>query len=116
MNATQLVNVLLEAEEKIDWSPDPNEPDALSGISQGMREREASGVVDKYTCEMARVGQWLYHRPTGKRAKVNGRCRTWKREPEKFALPMKHGLYVYFYITPENANDWSTIPVKGGAS
>jgi len=40
------------------------------------------------------------------RCKVNGKCKTWKRSPERFQLPVKHGLYDYFYITPENASGW----------
>jgi hypothetical protein len=33
----------------------------------------------------------------------NGRCKTWKRSPEKFKLPIKHGLWDYGYITEQNA-------------
>lgn len=36
------------------------------------------------------------------RARVNGRCKTWKRQPERFQLPMVHGLKNYFfYITSD---------------
>jgi hypothetical protein len=45
---------------------------------------------------------------TALRAKVNGRCKTWKRDVERFELPMKHGMYDYFYITAFNAHEWST--------
>lgn len=40
------------------------------------------------------------------RARVNGKCQTWKTRPEEFKLPMKHGLKECFYITPFNADDW----------
>ena len=40
------------------------------------------------------------------RARVNGVLRTWKRDPSRFQLPMKHGLKQCFYITAENANEW----------
>ncbi len=40
------------------------------------------------------------------RARVNGRCKTWKRDPKRFRLPMKHGMYNYFYIEPRNAHEW----------
>lgn len=36
--------------------------------------------------------------------RVNGKCKTWKRNPERFQLPIKHGLYSYGYITNENAH------------
>ena len=38
------------------------------------------------------------------RWRVNGKCKTWKRNPERFKLPIKHGLYSYGYITEENAH------------
>ena len=44
------------------------------------------------------------------RARVNGKCKTWKRHPEHFSLPMKHGMYTYFYLTPATQHDWATTP------
>ena len=41
------------------------------------------------------------------RARVNGRCKVWKTRPTEFRLPMKHGLRQCFYITEDNASDWS---------
>ena len=38
------------------------------------------------------------------RWRANGKCKTWKRNPERFQLPIKHGLYSYGYITEENAH------------
>ena len=38
------------------------------------------------------------------RWRANGKCKTWKRNPERFQLPIKHGLYNYAYITNENAH------------
>ena len=40
------------------------------------------------------------------RARVNGKLRTWKRQPDYYELPMKYGLRNCFYITPENAPYW----------
>ena len=28
----------------------------------------------------------------------NGKTKTWKREPERFSIPVKYGLYHYGYI------------------
>ena len=38
--------------------------------------------------------------------RANGQCKTWKRDPERFQLPIKYGLYEYSYITNENAADF----------
>ena len=38
--------------------------------------------------------------------RANGKCQTWKTRPNDFKLPVKYGLYQYFYITPENADEW----------
>lgn len=41
------------------------------------------------------------------RARINGICHERNERNEQFRLPMKHGLYKCFYITLENAADWS---------
>lgn len=41
------------------------------------------------------------------RARRNGKTETWKRSPERFSIPCKHGLYNYFYITEISANQWN---------
>ncbi len=42
------------------------------------------------------------------RCRANGKCKTWKRSPDRFRLPVKHGLYNYFYIDETNADEWLT--------
>ncbi len=50
-------------------------------------------------------GQILYHKfnknadGTRQRWKVNGKPRTWKRDPNRIEIPVKHGLYSYDTIT-----------------
>jgi len=41
------------------------------------------------------------------RCRVNGACKTWKTRPEEFRLPVKYGLRECFYITQDNAHEWS---------
>lgn len=41
--------------------------------------------------------------PKGIKWRVNGKCKTWKRDSARFSLPIKHGLYDYGYLTNENA-------------
>jgi hypothetical protein len=36
--------------------------------------------------------------------RANGKCKTWKRSPERFSLPIKFGLYGYGHITEENCH------------
>jgi hypothetical protein len=40
------------------------------------------------------------------RCRVNGKCKTWKTRPDEFRLPVKYGLYQYFYIDQHNADEW----------
>lgn len=48
---------------------------------------------------------------TACRCRTNGKCKTWKRQPERFQLPVKHGLKICFYITETNAHEWLTVDV-----
>jgi hypothetical protein len=43
---------------------------------------------------------------TRMRVRRNGRTKLWKTKPERFQIPVKHGLYSYGYITNENAGEW----------
>ena len=45
---------------------------------------------------------------TPARCRVNGKTLTWKTRPIDYKLPVKHGLRDCFYITNENAADWTT--------
>jgi len=36
------------------------------------------------------------------RWRINGQTKTWKTKPEKFRIPIKHGLRDYSYYTDEN--------------
>lgn len=36
----------------------------------------------------------------------NGKTKTWKTRPDEFKVPVKYGLYEYFYITHENAGEF----------
>ncbi len=41
------------------------------------------------------------------RCRANGACKTWKTRPEAFKLPVKYGLRQCFYITEDNAHEWT---------
>lgn len=41
----------------------------------------------------------ILHNAAGKRWKVNGQVKRWKRDPNRIRVPLKHGLYSYDYIT-----------------
>ena len=38
----------------------------------------------------------------GKRWKVNGEVKRWKRDPDRIRVPLKHGLYSYDAITDDD--------------
>lgn len=50
----------------------------------------------------------IYHTSRGEgrcmRWKKNGKTQTWKTRPDEFRMPVKHGLYVYDAVTPDNAH------------
>ncbi len=43
------------------------------------------------------------------RARANGACKIWKRDPARFSLPIKHGLRDCGYVTNDNASEWFTF-------
>jgi hypothetical protein len=75
-------------------------------------------MLTKQQAQTLRPGDLLHHATlrnrdgTPLRARVNGRCITWKTKPVEFKLPMKHGLRGCFYITEHNADDWQ-VPGSG---
>ena len=72
-------------------------------------------MITKEIAVNATLGTIFYHKTLKNadgsplRGRVNGKCKTWKTRPDDFRLPMKHGLYDYFYISggegfPHTAN------------
>jgi hypothetical protein len=66
--------------------------------------REGRGVFRAMTLEEVlslRPGDTIWFRTMfgdARRAKVNGKIKTWKRAPGKFEIPLKYGLYEYCHI------------------
>ena len=69
-------------------------------------------MITKADAMTLRTGQILHHitakdsRGEPVRARINGKCQTWKTRPDEFRLPMKHGLKDTFQITPANCHEW----------
>ena len=45
---------------------------------------------------------------TALKCRRNGKTQTWKKSPERFKIPVKYGLYEYFYIDENNCQDWES--------
>jgi len=75
---------------------------------------EARHGIDKRVAQSLHPGATLYHvrlrnrDGTPLRGRINGMLKTWKRDLLRFRLPMKHGMYDFFYIERHNANEWRT--------
>src|SRR5690349_20041418 len=73
------------------------------------------GVQPMITKEQAiKITSYVYtYVPTENkinRWKVNGVCKTWKTRPNEFRLPVKHGMYSYWYVDQYNAEHFfSTV-------
>lgn len=102
-SAQQIVSALLEN--------DGEEFDA--------REFLLQNAVDptEVNAESAMTATTFYHR-TKNYARGNrpievrkmGRTKRWVRQPEKFRIPVKYGMYDSFYIDNDNAHEWSVRP------
>jgi len=59
-----------------------------------------------------KVGDILYHNGssnkdgTPTRWKVNGKPKTWKRQPGMVRVPLKHGLYSFDYLTEDYLHEF----------
>lgn len=65
------------------------------------------------------IGQILYHQlhrnadGTPQRWRVNGKVRTWKRDPSRIQVPIKYGLRGYDYIREYTLHLLSETQVQG---
>lgn len=84
-------------------------------------------MLTKNDCVNSHYRQTFYHctiknsRGLPVVCRVNGKCKTWKKQTDKFKLPVKYGLRDCFYITNDNAYEWclteeeaSLHPLKKG--
>ena len=69
--------------------------------------------LDKKQSEALAIGQTIYVIGHFERWRINGQTKTWKRSPERFQIPIKHGLWDYDYLTDDNCHLLS-ISIWGG--
>ena len=59
-------------------------------------------------------GDILYHLEnrnadgTPQRWRVNGQVRTWKRDKNRIEVPLKHGMYAFAILTPQDFGQFAT--------
>lgn len=76
-------------------------------------------MITKAIALTLRHGEILHHVSqknadgSPQRWRVSGRCQTWKRDPNRFRLPIKHGLYNHDAVT-ETTADLLCLPVEIG--
>jgi len=103
-NAKVLADQLLEAD-------DPK--DLLMRLADQSDAAASAGIIDRSTIGSIGYGTMIYHRKlrnndgTPLRAKVTGKVKTWKRDPLRFEIPFKYGLYDYGKVTQDTAGEWS---------
>ena len=108
--AREIAAQLLEAD------PDDINPDAyLQQLATEREAEDASGVINARTVltatEFFNRNVNYKNSTVPVRVRKNGAVKLWKRQPDKFRVPVKYGLYDYFYIDNDNAAEWSTKPL-----
>lgn len=122
-------DMLREAERAKDANPCPETWQALAAVRERVgwkspneikreRLRELCDSSEHVTKEIAvlagEVGGtfWTgnYLDDTVQEWRVNGKCRTWITEPERFNLPVKQGWNTFGGITHYNCTDYMTRP------
>ena len=115
-DAAQLVENLLNDQ--------PEMPDskalAIKAVDQEQAQQAAERASGEVNPNTVRQYGHIYHRTVKKRdgtaasAKVTS-VRVWKRDPNRWEIGWKYGMYEYGTVTPDNAAQWTTIepaPVK----
>lgn len=70
-------------------------------------------MITKAQAESLKVGTIIYHTShkntdgSALRFKINGKCKTWKRSPERFQVPIEHALFTFGYLTETNAHEFT---------
>jgi hypothetical protein len=74
-------------------------------IISGLGGNKMARQITLSQAKKLKHGQTLYHLVfknadgTAQRWRVNGKVKTWKTQPERVQVPIKHGLYSYDYLT-----------------
>jgi len=75
-------------------------------------------TVTRENCETAQYFEHVSVKNadgTPARARRNGKTKLWKTRPERFKIPVKHGLRDYFYIQNfydnqiDNDKEWNVV-------
>lgn len=111
---------MTEAEKIVEnlINDEPGTPDPKAMVAK-VEDREAELERDLQTrgpVNPSTVKQYdyIYHRTAKKAdgtacgAKVT-RIKTWKRDPNRWEINWKYGMYEYGTVTPHNASEWTTI-------
>jgi hypothetical protein len=114
--ATLLVNSLLEDDESKDANIDKSNDDVdPTSYLNTIADERKSGKLTVYNADDY---HHFYHRTltykdgvTPIQCRRNGKTKRWKTRPAEFQIPVKYGLKECFYITPANADEWSTVPL-----
>lgn len=112
--AAQIVENLLGSEPPVD--PKALAMQAADQEAEQQAQERASGVVNPNTVKQY---GYIYHKTakkadgTAAAAKVTS-VRTWKRDPNRWEIGWKYGMYEYGTVTPHNADEWTTIEPPPG--
>lgn len=111
--AIQIVEQLLETDQPLD-----NEADIAQQIQEFIAGQDAAEKQGLLTPTSALTADYFYSRHhcykdgvTPIKVRRNGHTKTWKTRPGEFQIPVKYGMYEYFYITQRDADDWSVTPL-----
>ena len=108
--ASQIVDALLEADPA---GVDQRDTDVGHYVDQ-LKQDVTDGKVTASSTASHFYHRTLKHKD-GKRpieVRRNGKTQTWKRQPGKFRIPCKYGMYEYVDITDQNASEWSSVPPR----
>jgi hypothetical protein len=116
--ASQIVSALLETDEPTDVNIEQDDVNPEDFIAHHADELEREKREGKLTPNTALTAQHFYHRKLtyadGVRpieVRRNGQTKTWKTRPGEFRIPVKYGFKECFYITQNDAADWSAQPL-----
>ena len=99
----RLLAIMLKAQKVVFTAHAPKTYPCYNGKRGRMKFRNPRSIGEMIVHCTRNLHIWfLTINGDARQAKVNGRVRTWKRDPDRVEIPIKYGMYEYGILTGQD--------------